>query len=226
MRRLHRTCTLLVGIQLIIWAGTGFAFSWFDFARVRGTADRSPPVPLPVEQVKLTPAEAAIKAGLSRVIGVELRVRAGAPAYVVRGESQSVIIDAASGAALDALSQAQAEQVARAAFKGKTGAVVSEWVTRASDAPDVSLPAWRITLGDARRTDVFVDPKTGAVVAWRNGHWRWFDRLWSLHVIGWASRDNPAHWPMRLAGALAVLVVASGVVLLVRTLKPRRESDA
>jgi hypothetical protein len=226
MRKLHRICTLLVGIQLVIWAGTGFAFSWFDFARVRGTADRSPPVPLPVEQVKLTPAEAATRAGLARVIGVELRARAGAPAYLVKGESESVIVDAVSGNRLDALSQAQAEQVARAAFKGEPGPLVSDWVTAAAEAPDVTLPAWRIKLGDARRTDVFVDPKTGAVIAWRNGHWRWFDRLWSLHVIGWANRDNPAHWPMRLAGALAVLVVASGVVLLVRTLRPRRESEA
>jgi cobalt/nickel transport system permease protein len=85
---------------------------------------------------------------------------------------------------------------------------------------------WRVRLADAHATDVFVDPASGEVAAVRNRTWRWYDGLWSLHVLGWVKRDNPAHVPLRIFGGLALVVALSGVALLVahwtRRLRRRR----
>ena len=60
-------------------------------------------------------------------------------------------------------------------------------------------------------------------LAWRNTHWRWFDRLWSLHVLGYIDRDSPAHVGLRILGGLALLVSLTGVALLVSTWGRRRK---
>jgi hypothetical protein len=76
---------------------------------------------------------------------------------------------------------------------------------------------WRVRLADAHRTDVLIAPSTGKVLAFRNSSWRWFDRLWSLHVLGYVNRDHPSHVAMRVLAALALLAVVSGAALLVAT---------
>jgi hypothetical protein len=108
------------------------------------------------------------------------------------------------------------------AHRGHPPVASAAFVRAAAEAPDLELPVWRVRLDDGRGTDVFVSPTTGAVVAWRNATWRRFDALWSLHVFGFVSRDNPAHWPLRLAAALALFVALTGAWILVATYARRR----
>jgi hypothetical protein len=46
--------------------------------------------------------------------------------------------------------------------------------------------------------------------------------LWSLHVLGWVNRDNPAHVGLRVLGGLALLVALSGIALYLTSLGRRR----
>ena len=88
-------------------------------------------------------------------------------------------------------------------------------ITDARQESDLDMPVWRVRLGDGHGTEVFVSPATGAIVAWRNNAWRRFDALWSLHVWGFVSRDNPAHLPLRIAGGLAFFAALTGAWILV-----------
>jgi len=223
IRKLHRIATLIIGAQLVIWTVTGFAFSWFDFERVRGASDRAPAPELATAEAKVGIAEAVAAAG-GRAVSVELRPLLGRATWLVKRADGSVArVDAADGKVLPPLDEAQARAVALAAHRGSVGIRA---VDSLPSAPDLDEPVFRVRLDDARQTEVFVSPSTGAVLAWRNADWRSFDRLWSLHVLGWAKRDNPAHPAMRVAGALAVTVSLSGVGLLLASLRRRRRVEA
>ncbi|MCU1278304.1 MAG: hypothetical protein JWM53_1850, partial [bacterium] len=63
MRRLHRIATLVVGVPLVVWTMTGFAFTWFDFAAVRGADDRVQPPGLAVRDVRVPLADAVARVG-------------------------------------------------------------------------------------------------------------------------------------------------------------------
>src|SRR5581483_10886528 len=105
IRKLHRIATLIIGLQLVIWTATGFAFSWFDFARVRGAADRAPaPV---VGEAPVSVAEAMAAAG-GAAVSVELRSLLGRPTYVVtHADDSTVLVDATDGKVRPPVDEAQ-----------------------------------------------------------------------------------------------------------------------
>jgi uncharacterized iron-regulated membrane protein len=228
LRRVHRWAAWIGGAQLVVWAVTGCAFSFFDFAAVRGRGDRAPSASVDFSRVKISPAQAAQL--FARIAddhgwavgggppGINSKARAvhslgvvalgDRVAYLV---DDAQLIDAGDGGAFE-VDAALAATIARRAHVGDVQAASVESAT-ASD-PDVGLPAWRVRLDDRAHTVVFVAQKTGAIVGWRNDTWRRFDFLWSLHVLGWVDRDQPAHTPMRIVALLALLLVASGVLLL------------
>lgn len=212
MRRLHRIATLIVGVPLVVWTVTGFAFTWFDFAAVRGAADRVEAAPLAVGDVRLSLADAVARAG-GTARAVELRDVGGRPAWIVDGKR----IDAIDGTLLPTVGDAEARAIARAAHRAHPPVAAATLLTSPSQATDVDVPVWRVRLDDGHGTDVYVSLATGAVAAWRNSAWRRFDALWSLHVWGFVSRDNPAHLPLRIAGLFAMLASLTGAWILVRT---------
>jgi cobalt/nickel transport system permease protein len=220
IRTLHRLATLIIGAQLVIWTATGFAFSWFDFARVRGTDDRAPAAPISLPQTSV--ADALVTAG-GNATSAELKPLLGRPTWVVkRSDGKTVLIDGVDGKprTLDA---DQIRQIAIHAYKGQVGAAST---ARLPHALDIDEEVWRVSLDDPRHTEVFVSPQTGEILSWRNTSWRWFDALWSLHVLGWANRDNPAHLAMRIAGTFAVTVALTGVALLFFAFVKRRRGAA
>jgi hypothetical protein len=210
MRRLHRIATLLVGVPLVVWTVTGFAFTWFDFAAVRGAGDRVEAAPLAVAGVRVSLAEAVARAG-GTAKAVELRDVGGRPTWIVDGKR----VDAEDGRLSGTLDAAAASAIAVAGHKARPKVASAALLTESKQESDLDMPVWRVRLDDGHGTEVFVSPATGAIVAWRNNAWRRFDALWSLHVWGFVSRDNPAHLPLRIAGGFAFLAALTGAWILV-----------
>src|SRR5262245_51834538 len=97
IRTLHRIATLIIGAQLVMWTATGFAFSWFDFERVRGAGDRAPAPVLAATEARVSIAE-AVAAGGGAAASVELRPLLGRPTYVIKhADGTTVLVDAADG---------------------------------------------------------------------------------------------------------------------------------
>jgi hypothetical protein len=220
-RRLHRAATLIVGAQLVIWTVTGFAFSWFDFDRLQGAGDRKPVEPLPVGALTVG-VDRAVAAVPGKVSAVELRSILGRPVWAVTNEKGTTLVDGLDGRVRPPVDGGQAKAIALAAHAGTPMVQSVDRVERQGDAVFLSLPVWRVRLADGHGTEVFVSPETGAVTAWRNAGWRWFDTLWSLHVLGWIQRDNRSFVAMRIVAGLALAVALTGVALLVARLTRRR----
>jgi hypothetical protein len=226
LRKSHWVLTILAGIPIVIWTLTGFAFTCFDFEAVRGGPDRLPAEELTEARVTVVDAVKSARAMApagARVVQVRTRALLGRAVHVVElaAPNEPIVIDGASGARIPFVPLDQAARVAQATFRGGAGVLDVSQLASESDAPDVPLPAYRVRLDDARRTEVFVSRATGEIVGWRNDAWRSFDRLWSLHVMGFVSRDSPAHWPLRIAAFFASLAAASGVGLLLSSLARR-----
>jgi hypothetical protein len=221
MRKLHRIATVAVGIPLLAWTTTGFLFTWFDFAAVRGEADRVAAPVVRAGDVRVGLADVLERAGGS-ARSVELRSVGGRATWIVDGKR----IDATDGVAGAPLGEREAAVIAVAAHRAHPAVGSIALLTRPGSVTDLELPVWRVRLDDGRGTDVFVSPATGAVVAWRNRAWRRFDALWSLHVFGFVNRDNPAQLPLRIAGGLALLASLSGAWLLVVHYARRRRWQA
>lgn len=220
---LHKWISAIAFVQLAVWTVSGFTFTWIKQEAIRSApapgANRGVLVDAPAVSVERAMQAAASEAGA--IERVELRATPDGSFYVVTGADATVRVDAKSGE-LAPLGSREAEAIAERDQPGHPPVRESSLVTQAppieyrdcDESGDCPLPAYRVALGDAARTVVYVDAKTGDVTARRNDEWRTYDFFWSLHIMDYRAREDFNHWLIRGAALLAMATVLTGTILL------------
>lgn len=190
--------------------------SWLPIDKVHGDhlVDRTTAAPIPTRAVLVSPQTLARTAGVS-VTSLTYRMSLGRPVAELTTPKGVRIADATTGAMMPPATAAQAEAVARAAWRGKDrpDAMVKR-IERAGTEYRGALPAWRVAFADADATRVFVAEDTGRITAVRTGIWRLYDFFWGLHIMDWKNHED-FNTPWLLAFAIGGLVFwVGGAVLL------------
>ncbi len=226
VRAWHRRLSFVVGIQLLLWTVSGFVFAWDPIDVVRGEAFLAE-LPTPTVPADLLAHAPPVPPAGTCALRLR-RLRGGWRWHAVDADDGTLaVLDAASGAPLPELDADGAAALADAAFT-EPGAVVG--ATRV-EAPGGEyrarpVPAWRVTFDDARRSNVYVDARTGLVTAVRNDAWRRFDWLWMLHIMDYEDRSDFSHPLLQVAAGLGVATSASGLALALLVLAGRRRRSA
>ena len=231
---LHRWISAVAFAQLAAWTVSGTFFAVVPIERVRGTGvEGGHRSAIPQRGGELTPAEAMVRArqaGFTAVSSLELRATAAGVFYVVSEGERKLRLDANTGRP----APVTIEEAKATARRDQAGAPPVASATLIERYPhieyrDKPLPAWQVRLGDGSGTVVYVDATTGDVTARRSDLWRWYDFLWSLHIMDYGGRDDFNHPLLVGAAALALLTVLSGITLwcirLVRWLRRKRRRD-
>lgn len=214
----HRWASLVIVAQLVIWIGSGLFFSSFSIGRVRGEhveIDASLDASDGAALISPSTAVAIVAARGMAIESLELRRCPAGPVWVGRGPHHAAVrLDARSGAVMP-VERAEAEAVARRDQRGSPEVAEAALVER--DPPieyrDHALPAWRVRLADEAGTVVWVDARTAQVTARRNDLWRWYDFLWSLHIMDWRGRESFNNPFLVIAASLAAIAVMGGITL-------------
>jgi len=61
----------------------------------------------------------------------------------------------------------------------------------------------------------YIGATSGDLVAVRNTAWRWWDFLWSLHIMDYDDRDTIGTWLLKLFSVLSLLTAIAGVGLFI-----------
>ncbi len=225
----HKWLAIIIGVQLLLWFASGTLMSFLPIDKVHGDhlVDRTIVAPIPVGVPLASPATLAGNVG-APVTSLTYRMSLGRPVAELTTPKGVRLADATTGAMLPSATAAQAEAVARAAWRGsgRPNARV-ERIERAAPEYRGALPAWRVAFDDADDTRVFVAGDTGRITAVRTGTWRLYDFFWGLHIMDWKNHAD-FNTPWLLAFAIGGLVLwLGGAVLLwmrwpVRRRAPRR----
>ena len=85
-----------------------------------------------------------------------------------------------------------------------------------------AAPMWRVDLGDAEHSSIYVSATTGRHLVTRGDTWRTWDFFWMLHNMDYASRTSFNH-PLIILVAFGVLWLSgTGFYLLFKSF---RKSD-
>ena len=76
-----------------------------------------------------------------------------------------------------------------------------------------ALPLWQVFNKDNPDTVAYIDPASGDVVAIRNTAWRWWDFLWSLHIMDYNDRETIGTLLLKLFSVLALLTAVGGIAV-------------
>ena len=228
---LHRWISAVAFVQLAAWTLSGTFFAVVPIERVRGAGVEGAhrrTIPDRGGQVGAAEAlERARQAGVTGASSVELRAMAAGVFYLVSDGERALRLDANTGRPAPVTK----EEAVATARRDQAGAPPVESAMLIEREPDIEyrdkpLPAWQVRLVDDSRTVVYVDATTGDVTARRSDLWRWYDFLWSLHIMDYGGRDDFNHPLLVAAALLALLTVMSGITIwcirLVRWLGRRR----
>lgn len=226
---LHRWVSLVVLLQLLLWATSGLVFAFIPARSITSAiADAAH------EERLITDRWLAPEIVLSHVPSdhrstvyrMELRRSGDRDVWIVRASGGWVgRYDATSGAE----EPLGPDDAARIATEDQDGRPSAHEVVRYDEAPPLEyrgrpLPAYRVVLDDEESTAVWIDARTGDVTARRTDRWRIYDFFWSLHIMDYTGREDIHHPLLVFAAALAELTALTGLLLWLRRMPRKRQT--
>lgn len=218
----HFWLSLVVGVQMLLWIGSGAFFALNPIDQVRGAHLRQHDAAvIDWRGVAVSPEDAAGRFGVASA-DIRLRMVAGRATYLVSDAHGALgLVDAATGAARPFVTEEEARLIATAAYAGEG---VLEGVHFFAEGPQESGQAGAVWAArfDAPGAPVFyIEAATGAVRAVRTDQWRWFDLLWGFHIMDWGGRENINNAFLITFSLLALAFSVSGAALTWRGVRRR-----
>lgn len=221
-RMIHKWVSLLVGLQLLIWLGTGLYFNLIDHAQASGDELRQPiAAQRPNTSDSLQEVNELGFIGAQHVALIWIQ---GQPIYQVTYEAlphsyqpkRIELYDAVTGDAYS-LTATSAEQLALASYSA-TAEVVSSTLMQPpiDELPQQQNAVWQVVLADENETHVYLDNSSGQVIAHINNDRRLRDLMFKLHFMDYANTGGFNHWLIIIFALATLFLSITGVIWLVQ----------
>jgi len=225
-RSVHKWLALFVGLQLLVWAVTGFYMVAIDLDLIHGDPlVRNLRTPLTRSTAVVPVSQLASRYPEVTLVALHSLPVLDTPVYELTAAGRRVLVDAANGQQLSPLSPGLIRQLARSYYAG-SGQLSAVQLLEHEVPMEIrgrTPPLWRAEFDDWLQTTLYLQPDTGALVARRHRLWRWYDFLWMLHIMDYSEREAPTGVVPRIATVLGAITVVSGVWLLYFSFwRPRR----
>ena len=211
LRRWHRLVALVTSFQLLLWTLSGLYFAFIDIDYVRGHQFKRS---ASAAQLDLSSLATGVVSAKKVVIQERLT---GELIVGVQTDDGIQWLDA-QGASVEALTGEQALRL------GAERTVIEpdqvEWIDTdmsGSEYRGAPLPLWRLWRAEDPDRVAYVDAMSGEVVVVRHDAWRWWDFLWSLHIMSYEDRDTIGTWLLRIFSVLALATAVLGLWLFLHT---------
>ncbi len=218
IRWLHKWFGLVLGLQFLLWAGSGSVMALLDHHEVSGEH-----AVLPVAQISV-PAEPLPLAAVAERVGapiLKLQLKPLFDTYVYEATTPLGVrlLDAARGTPI-AIDAAKGRELAVARYSGQAPVKSVTRVDKTTlETRDVALPVWRVEFADKDRSTLLVSEKTGEVLGAKTNAWRLWDIAWMLHIMDYGERQSFNHPLIITLGSGAAWLALSGLILLFRSFR-------
>ncbi|MBE1287074.1 MAG: 2Fe-2S iron-sulfur cluster binding domain-containing protein [Alteromonadaceae bacterium] len=218
----HKWLSLFVGLQLLIWLGTGLYFNLMDHSKASGNELRVHShhegniTDFSLTPIKDITSEAPQEVKLIWILHqpyYHFVFDKGQHSYQ---EHHSKLFDAVTGKQFN-LSEEQVLTLAKNSYSGEgklTTPVLS--LPPFSDHVRQQNPMWQVVVEDENNTTIYLDSITGQVLRHANGDFRLKDLMMKLHFMDYGNSGGFNHW-LIIAFAFATLVLSvTGVTWLIQ----------
>lgn len=214
---IHKWLGLIVGLQLVVWTGTGLFFAAIHITDIRGESLVHPAshvAPMDGARIRISSTDALKAVAEDRPIEVSLRPLAGEPVYEVRGEIGTFLVSAETGVRI-VIDEPRARAIAQEKWIEQDAILAAELLELAPKESGLPGEAWSVRFKGEGNPTLYVSTVNGRISAPRTDLWRTYDFLWQLHLMDWGLNEN-FNTPWMVAAAIfALSTVLLGVALLV-----------
>ncbi len=215
-RTLHKWLSIVIGLQLVIWTGTGSLMALIDQKVVKGTdiaagvpfERLSPAAPTLIEPTAvLNPLDQDIYR-LSLSYAVDRYI------YNTSTSEGPFSFDAETGNRFS-ITEDLARTLAHSDYKGDGELVELEKVDAAPvEAREATTPLWKATFDDERQTRLYFSQTTGRLENRYNDTTGIFDILWMLHMMDYEKQHNFNSGLIITIALCTFWLMLSGILLL------------
>lgn len=230
-RTWHRWLSLIVGVQMVIWAISGAYMVIVQLPFIHGvhlTQEADGEIIDP-SLVNRLPAVLEAYPQADQVELVNRRVQ-GQPQDLVQLyiDSEKFLLDVNTLAPVQ-LAESDIRDLAAAYYaKGEPNISAIQYLE--DEAPgelnERLLPIWRVNFDDFGNTSLYLHPQTGEMTVRRHDFWRAFDIMWMLHIMDYKDRVDITTWWLRAFIFATFGFLFTGTVLLLQTIWASRRKAA
>lgn len=210
IKKIHKWASLIVGLQVLIWLGSGFYFNLMDHTKAKGTQYRISNVqPVNIETERLIepglllkkqseqskldqnkPATAIVSITLSQLLSQPIYLINHNKALYRHFPNQYTLIDAYTGEEV-VIDAEKAEQLASASYKGPGDVVNVNLLENGNDDfPKEQNATWRVNYNDELNTSIYIEAGSGRLVGHSNDDKRFADFFFMLHFMDYGTEGN------------------------------------
>jgi Peptidase propeptide and YPEB domain len=218
--RIHIWLAWLIGVPLLFWTISGLWMVAQPIEEVRGEHLRAETLVLNLKKTAKLPL---LFGKFGDIESIHLIQQPRGPVWIYNFHDKSVFrASADEGRWLEPVAEAEARQLAEAAYKGPAKIVGMKPFSAQQVPLDLrkARPSWQARFGDG--TQVYIDANSGEVLALRTDQWRAFDWMWGLHIMDLQGREDSSHPILIGFAVLAALGTLIGLVLLPLSVRRRR----
>ena len=197
LKKLHKWLSLLVGLQLLIWLGTGIYFNLMDHQKASGNQYRQQPAVAQVETHRLVEPQLVLAKSKQAVSLKQISLLAQ-PYYLLthtKGlysnfKNNYSLVNAYTGEPV-AIDELMAADLAKSSYKGN-GAVnnVIKLAPPYDDIPREQNEVWQVNFADEINTSVYVDVGSGRIIKHSNDDKRFVDIFFMLHFMDYGTEGS------------------------------------
>lgn len=218
MRKIHKWIGLLIGIQFVLWLGSGLIMSLLDHDQVQGHGYRAHGTKAQPWPKNALPANAVLGKGESTIQRVSSGWLLERPVYQAFNGEKTRLADALSGMPID-IDAPLASRLAQASYNGPGKAQAPLLLEHTMEVRDHEGRLWRVDFKDEQETTVYLSAQTGEVLEHRNRTWRLFDMVWMLHIMDYTGRKNFNNPLVITAGIGGLWLALTGIWLLITSFR-------
>ncbi len=225
-RSLHKWIGLFVGVQVLIWLGTGLYMVVLDLDFIHGDPlVKNSPQTLTVPESGLI-SIASLRQQYPKATSIGLRPIMGNTFFTVSVGGNRHLLDPQSGEVVSPLDKKTATEIAVFHFNGDGPVRNVELITEnpPSEIGARPLPIWRIDFDDWYNTSFYINPDTGALSTRRHTYWRLFDIFFMLHIMDYTERTDAHNLLLKVAQFTGTGFAITGLWLLFYSFKRRRKT--
>ena len=204
IKKIHKWASVIVGLQVLIWLGSGLYFNVMDHKKAKGTQYRIvnnqqmiiEPNKLVepnriLEQLKrLTNSAPVVSITLSHLLGQPVYLLIHQQGLYRHFKNTYSMVDAYTGKRI-IIDANLAEQLASATYSGP-GEVTSVTLfdNGIDDFPKEQNTTWQVNYADELNTSVYIEAGSGRLVGHSNDDKRFADFFFMLHFMDYGTEGN------------------------------------
>ena len=199
-RKFHKWLMLFLGIQFVIWTVSGAYMVIFDIDYIHGDSlVVNHQSKIDVDNINFTLGDLLEVYPNAENLEMGVFIDQGVYRFTIKsgdGDDSAdkkiqYLVATSNGQQLSPLNEGIAKRAAQHYYSGEGNIVDVELVTENPpfELSRRRLPAWRVNFNDFGSPSIYVSAQSGKLVTKRHEFWRFFDLMFSLHVMDYEDED-------------------------------------